>query len=43
MHWLLTTHIHRYLRHYHASGHIWQDRFKAFLIEGDEHLLTGPW
>jgi putative transposase len=40
MHWLLTTHVRRYLRHYHSSGHIWQGRFKAFPIEGDEHLLT---
>ena len=40
MHWLLTTHVPRYLRHYHSSGHIWQGRFKAFPIEGDEHLLA---
>jgi putative transposase len=40
MHWLLTTHVRRYPRHYHSSGHIWQGRFKAFPIEGDEHLLT---
>ena len=40
MHWLLTTHVRRYLRHYHSSGHIWQGRFKAFPIEGEEHLLT---
>ena len=40
MHWLLTTHVGRYLRHYHSSGHIWQGRFKAFPTEEDEHLLT---
>jgi putative transposase len=40
MHWLLTTHVRRYLRHYHSSGHVWQGRFKAFPIEEDEHLLT---
>jgi putative transposase len=39
-HWLLTTHVRRYLRHYHSSGHVWQGRFKAFTIEEDEHLLT---
>lgn len=39
MHWLLTTHVRRYLREYSASGHIWQGRFKAFPIEEDEHLL----
>lgn len=27
-------------RHYHSSGHVWQGRFKALPIEGDEHLLT---
>ncbi len=40
MHWLMTTQVRRYLRHYHSSGHIWQGRFKAFPIEEDEHLLT---
>ena len=27
MHWLMTTHVGRYLRHHHSSGHIWQGRF----------------
>ena len=40
MHWLLTTHVGRYLRHYHSSGHVWQGRFKAFPIEADDHLRT---
>ena len=40
MHWLLTTHVRRYLRHYRHSGHVWQGRFKAFPIQQDEHLLT---
>ena len=40
MHWLLTTHVRRYLRHYRHSGHVWQGRFKAFPIEDDEHLAT---
>ncbi len=41
MHWLLTTHVRRYLRHYAHSGHVWQGRFKAFFpIQEDEHLLT---
>ena len=40
MHWLLTTHVRRYLRHYHHDGHVWQGRFKAFPIEDDEHLAT---
>ncbi len=40
MHWLMTTHVGRYLRHYHSSGHIWQGRFRAFPVQGDEHALT---
>jgi len=39
MQWLLTSHVRRYHRHYHSSGHVWQGRFKAFPIEEDEHLL----
>jgi putative transposase len=38
MHWLLTTHVRRYERHYHTSGHIWQGRFKAFPVQEDDHL-----
>ena len=40
MQWLLTSHVRRYHRHYHSSGHVWQGRFKAFPIEEDEHLWT---
>jgi putative transposase len=40
MQWLLTSHVRRYHRHYHGSGHVWQGRFKAFPIEQDDHLLT---
>ena len=40
MQWLLTTHVRRYHRHYHSSGHVWQGRFKAFPIEENEHLLA---
>ena len=40
MQWLLTSHVRRYHRHYHSSGHVWHGRFKAFPIEDDEHLLT---
>lgn len=40
MQWLLTSHVRRYHRHYHGSGHVWQGRFKGFPIQQDEHLLT---
>lgn len=40
MQWLMTSHVRRYHRHYHSSGHVWQGRFKAFPVQSDEHLLT---
>lgn len=40
MRWLMTSHVRRYHRHYGSSGHIWQGRFKSFVVEGDNHLLT---
>ena len=40
MQWLMTSHVRRYHRHYHSSGHVWQGRFKAFPVEEDEHLWT---
>ena len=40
MHWLLTTHTHRYHLRHGTSGRVWQGRFKAFPIKHDGHLLT---
>ncbi len=40
MQWLLTSHVRRYHKHYGTSGHVWQGRYKSFLIKEDEHLLT---
>lgn len=40
MQWLMTCHVRRYHKHYRTSGHIWQGRYKSFLIKEDEHLLT---
>ncbi|NJD30305.1 MAG: transposase [Gammaproteobacteria bacterium] len=40
MHWLLTTHTHRYHLDKGTSGRVWQGRFKAFPIKCDAHLLT---
>ena len=36
--WLLMAHARRYHRHYGTSGHVWQGRFKAFIIQDEEHL-----
>ena len=40
MHWLLTTHVRHHHVRYETTGRVWQDRFKAFPIQQDEHLLT---
>jgi putative transposase len=37
-HWLMTTHVRRFLKHDRGSGHVWQGRFKALPIQEDEHL-----
>jgi putative transposase len=40
--WLTLTHSVRWHKHYHStgSGHVYQNRFKAFAVGEDEHLLT---
>jgi len=40
MQWVTTTHVRRYHRRYRSSGHVWQGRFKGFLVQEDNHLLT---
>ena len=40
MQWWMTSHVRRYHRHYHSTGHVWQGRFKSFPIQQDNHLLT---
>jgi putative transposase len=40
MHWLMTTYVARYRRVHDTVGHIWQGRFKPFLIQQDAHLLA---
>ncbi len=39
MQWLMTSHVRRYHRHYGGSGHVWQGRFKSFIVQKDEYLL----
>ncbi len=38
--WLFTTHVRRHHRKYGTTGRLWQGRFKASLIQQDQHLLT---
>jgi putative transposase len=40
MHWLMTTHVRRYLGRYRSGSHVWQGRFKACTIHDDEHLFA---
>lgn len=40
MQWLMTSHVRRYHLHYGTSGHIWQGRYKSFIIKQDDHLLN---
>lgn len=40
MQWLLTSHVRRHHCKYQGSGHVWQGRYKSFLVKDDEHLLT---
>jgi hypothetical protein len=37
---LLMAHARRSHRHDGTSGHVWQGRFKAFIIQDDDHLRT---
>jgi putative transposase len=38
--WLFTTHVRRHHRKYATTGRLWQGRYKASLIQQDQHLLT---
>jgi putative transposase len=40
MQWCFTSHVRRYHRHQQTHGHVWQGRFKSFLIQQDVYLLT---
>ncbi|NOZ25656.1 MAG: transposase [Nitrospirae bacterium] len=41
MQWLMTSHVRRYHRDNGTSGHVWQGRYKSFVVQSGEHLLTG--
>lgn len=40
MHLVMTSHVRRYHKHYGTSGHIWQGRYKSFIIQENNYLLT---
>jgi len=40
MQWVMTSHVRRYHCHYGTNGHVWQGRYKSFIIQDNDHLLT---
>ena len=40
MQWLMTTYIRRHHQIYGTNGHVWQGRFKSFVVQQDDHLLN---
>ena len=40
--WLTLTHTQRWHAHRHdaGTGHVYQGRYKSFMVDGDEHFLT---
>ena len=40
MHWLFSSHVGRHRKRYATTGHLWQGRYKAFVIQQDHHFLT---
>ncbi len=40
MQWLLTTHVQRHRMRHKTTGHVWQGRYKSFLIQEDRYLLA---
>jgi putative transposase len=38
-HWLFLTYSRRYHKKYGSTGRVWENRYKAFAIQGDAHLL----
>jgi putative transposase len=40
MQWLMTSHVRRYHQHYGTSGHVWQGRYKSFIVQDDDHFAN---
>lgn len=39
VHWLFLTYSRRYHKKYGTTGRLWENRYKAFPIQGDSHFL----
>jgi putative transposase len=40
MQWLFTTHARHYHEKYSTTGHVWQGRYKHFVVQNDHYLLA---
>lgn len=40
MHWLFANYSRRFHQRYGTTGRVWENRYRAFAIQGDAHLLT---
>ena len=40
MQWLMTSHVRYYHKKNKTSGHIWQGRFKSFIVEQESYYIT---
>ncbi len=40
MQWVMTSYVRYYHKKNKTSGHIWQGRFKSFIVEKDSYYLT---
>jgi len=40
MQWLMTSYVRFYNKTYKTSGHLWQGRYKSFLVQKNNYLLT---
>ncbi len=40
MQWLLTSYVRYYNKTYKTSGHLWQGRYKSFIVQRNNYFLT---
>ena len=40
MHWISSSSVRYYNKRYNISGHLWQGRYKSFIVQEDSYLLV---
>ena len=40
MHWISSSYVRYYNKRYNISGHLWQGRYKSFIVQEDTYLLV---